>query len=292
MLPAGRPVDLRLRSQDVIHGFFIPGMRLKQDAIPGMEGHLQFTPTIPGDYPILCSQVCGLGHDRMQARLRVVSLADFNRWLAARERALARRARRSHDDRAADPNQGGISPQPHLHHRTPRPRESSISRCAHRRRRRNPALARHAHPSRVARPRVSVLYGVPKPEDYLALVTMHGTLMVFFVLTVVPQSAFPNLVLPSQIGADRMALPASQRRRFLDQRWPPSRAPRRLLRSSGLAYLRLDQLSAAAAPSPPPGPARAPAWISGSSASASSASLPSAPPSISSRPSSSSAPRA
>jgi cytochrome c oxidase subunit 2 len=89
MLPAGRPVDLRLRSQDVIHGFFIPGMRLKQDAMPGMEGNLQFTPTIPGDYSILCSQVCGLGHGRMQARLRVVSLADFDRWIAARERALA-----------------------------------------------------------------------------------------------------------------------------------------------------------------------------------------------------------
>ena len=50
-------------------------------------------------------------------------------------------------------------------------------------------------------------YGVPSPEQYLALVTMHGTLMVFFVLTVVPQSAFPNLVLPAQIGAARMALP-------------------------------------------------------------------------------------
>jgi cytochrome c oxidase subunit 2 len=90
VLPAGRPVDLRLRSMDVIHGFFIPGMRLKQDCIPGMSGHLQFTPEVPGVYPILCTQVCGLGHGRMQTRLRVVSDADFRRWLAARERiALA-----------------------------------------------------------------------------------------------------------------------------------------------------------------------------------------------------------
>lgn len=85
VLPAGRPVDLRLRSLDVIHGFFIPGMRLKQDAIPGMLGHLQFTPEVPGVYPILCSQVCGLGHARMQAQLRVVSEAEFQQWLAARE---------------------------------------------------------------------------------------------------------------------------------------------------------------------------------------------------------------
>lgn len=93
MLPAGRPVDLTLRSQDVIHGLFIPGMRLKQDAIPGMIGHLSFTPVAPGDYPILCTQVCGLGHNRMQARLRVVSPADYDRWIAARERALAAEAR-------------------------------------------------------------------------------------------------------------------------------------------------------------------------------------------------------
>jgi cytochrome c oxidase subunit 1 len=50
-------------------------------------------------------------------------------------------------------------------------------------------------------------HGAIRPEDYLALVTMHGTLMVFFVLTVVPQNAFPNLVLPAQIGAERMAFP-------------------------------------------------------------------------------------
>lgn len=85
VLPAGRPVDLRLRAQDVIHGFFIPGMRLKQDAIPGMIGHLQFTPEVPGVYPILCTQVCGLGHARMQARLRVVTPSEFQQWLAARE---------------------------------------------------------------------------------------------------------------------------------------------------------------------------------------------------------------
>jgi cytochrome c oxidase subunit 2 len=89
MLPARQPVDLTLRAQDVIHGFFVPGMRLKQDAIPGMPGHLHFTPDAPGDYAILCSQVCGLGHYRMQARLRVVTPDQFNAWLASHERALA-----------------------------------------------------------------------------------------------------------------------------------------------------------------------------------------------------------
>ncbi len=88
VLPAGRPVALVLRAQDVIHGFFIPGMRLKQDAIPGMTGHLQFTPVVAGEYEILCSQVCGLGHARMQARLRVLPQPEFDRWMGAREKSL------------------------------------------------------------------------------------------------------------------------------------------------------------------------------------------------------------
>ncbi len=84
VLPAGREVDLGIRSIDVIHGFFIPGMRLKQNAVPGMEMHVHFTPSVVGDYPILCSQVCGLGHARMQARLRVVNASEYATWLASR----------------------------------------------------------------------------------------------------------------------------------------------------------------------------------------------------------------
>jgi cytochrome c oxidase subunit 2 len=86
VLPAGREVDLRLRSLDVIHGLFIPSMRLKENAVPGLILHLHFTPTTPGTYPILCSQVCGLGHARMQAILSVVSPAEFDAWLASHAR--------------------------------------------------------------------------------------------------------------------------------------------------------------------------------------------------------------
>jgi cytochrome c oxidase subunit II len=83
VLPEGREVDLGIRSTDVIHGFFIPGMRLKQNAVPGMEMHIHFTPSVAGDYPILCSQVCGLGHARMQAHLRVVSESEYTTWMAS-----------------------------------------------------------------------------------------------------------------------------------------------------------------------------------------------------------------
>lgn len=87
VLPAGREVDLTLRAQDVIHGFFVPGMRLKQNAVPGQPAHVHFTPERPGSYAILCSQVCGLGHYRMSATLRVLSRRDFNAWLAAKSSA-------------------------------------------------------------------------------------------------------------------------------------------------------------------------------------------------------------
>jgi cytochrome c oxidase subunit II len=85
VLPAGREVDLRLRAHDVIHGFFIPGMRLKQNAVPGLTLHVHFTPTTPGEYPILCSQVCGLGHGHMEAKLRVLRETEFNAWLSEHE---------------------------------------------------------------------------------------------------------------------------------------------------------------------------------------------------------------
>ncbi len=96
LLPVGREVDLRLRAHDVIHGFFIPGMRLKQNAVPGLELHVHFTPVTSGTYPILCTQVCGSGHARMQAVLRVVSAEEFAAWSAGRERARVSSTRQSH----------------------------------------------------------------------------------------------------------------------------------------------------------------------------------------------------
>jgi cytochrome c oxidase subunit 2 len=58
-------------------------MRLKQNAVPGMPMHIHFTPSTPGDYAILCSQVCGLGHARMQTHLRVISNDAYLTWLAS-----------------------------------------------------------------------------------------------------------------------------------------------------------------------------------------------------------------
>jgi len=84
-VPVGREVDLNLRAVDVIHSFFIPSMRFKQDAVPGLAIHMHFTPTQTGDYEIACAELCGLGHYKMHGMLKVVSQDDFDKWLAARE---------------------------------------------------------------------------------------------------------------------------------------------------------------------------------------------------------------
>jgi cytochrome c oxidase subunit 2 len=84
-LPVNREVDLTLRAVDVIHSFFVPAFRFKQDAVPGLAIHMHFTPTEIGDYEMTCAELCGLGHYKMHAMVHVVSQADFNKWLTERE---------------------------------------------------------------------------------------------------------------------------------------------------------------------------------------------------------------
>lgn len=83
VVPVGRPVIVQLTAKDVIHSFGIPAMRVKQDANPGMTVPVWFTPTRAGEYDIACSQLCGLGHYRMRAVLRVVDEAEYQRWLVS-----------------------------------------------------------------------------------------------------------------------------------------------------------------------------------------------------------------
>lgn len=81
VVPVGHPVHLHLRAQDVIHSLFIPAMRFKQDTVPGMEIHSHFTPTQIGNYEIACAELCGMGHYRMRAMVRVLSEQEFAVWL-------------------------------------------------------------------------------------------------------------------------------------------------------------------------------------------------------------------
>ncbi|MGH7753270.1 MAG: cytochrome c oxidase subunit II transmembrane domain-containing protein, partial [Gemmatimonadales bacterium] len=77
-LAVGRPVSVQLTAEDVIHSFFIPHFRVKQDAVPGMTIPLWFEPTVPGEYEIGCAELCGMGHYRMRARVWVWPAAQFD----------------------------------------------------------------------------------------------------------------------------------------------------------------------------------------------------------------------
>jgi cytochrome c oxidase subunit 2 len=84
-LPVGREAEVILRAHDVIHSFFIPAMRFKQDSVPGLAIRMHFTPISTGDYEIACAELCGLGHYKMHGMLKVVSQQEFEAWLAARQ---------------------------------------------------------------------------------------------------------------------------------------------------------------------------------------------------------------
>ena len=88
-LPVDRPVLVQLTSQDVIHSFGLFEMRVKQDAIPGMEIPVWFVPNKVGQYEIACSQLCGIGHFRMRGFVNIQSDADFRNFLAEEAKALA-----------------------------------------------------------------------------------------------------------------------------------------------------------------------------------------------------------
>jgi cytochrome c oxidase subunit 2 len=83
-IPVNQPVALQLNAEDVIHSFFVPAFRVKQDAVPGMAINTWFEATEVGEYEIACAELCGLGHYRMRAMVTVHSAEDYQQWLADR----------------------------------------------------------------------------------------------------------------------------------------------------------------------------------------------------------------
>ncbi len=79
-IPAGEPVVVRLQSEDVIHSFFIPQLRVKQDAVPGMTIPVWFEATEPGEMEIGCAELCGLGHYRMRGRVVIHEPGTYEAW--------------------------------------------------------------------------------------------------------------------------------------------------------------------------------------------------------------------
>ncbi len=90
-VPVGRPVMLNLKAKDVVHSFFVPNLRLKHDANPGLVTRSWFTVTKPGTYEIVCSQVCGWAHYLMKGTLVAMPEAEWKAWVAEAEADAARR---------------------------------------------------------------------------------------------------------------------------------------------------------------------------------------------------------
>jgi cytochrome c oxidase subunit II len=90
-VPADREILLLLHSRDVIHDFFVPELRFKQDVVPGMEIPIRFRATVPGTYEIACSELCGLGHSQMRATLEVLSSEAYEQWKRQRSSAATTR---------------------------------------------------------------------------------------------------------------------------------------------------------------------------------------------------------
>ncbi len=82
-VPLGRPVLLKMTSQDAIHSFYVPAFRLKQDVLPGRYTGLWFTATQLGEFRLFCAEFCGTQHSRMTGRIVVMRPDDYARWLAS-----------------------------------------------------------------------------------------------------------------------------------------------------------------------------------------------------------------
>jgi cytochrome c oxidase subunit 2 len=83
-LPKDRPVRFDVTTEDVIHSFWVPAFRVKTDTVPGITTHVRVRPTRLGTYPVVCAELCGLGHAVMRSTAHVMTPAAFGRWLASK----------------------------------------------------------------------------------------------------------------------------------------------------------------------------------------------------------------
>ncbi len=88
-LPAGFQAHLSMTSEDVIHSFWVPEFRVKQDTVPGITTELRIKPTVVGQYKVRCAELCGTSHAYMLANVNVLEPADFDQWMLKKQGAAA-----------------------------------------------------------------------------------------------------------------------------------------------------------------------------------------------------------
>ena len=84
-LPKGKSVEFRVRSKDVIHDFWVPEFRMKIDAVPGITTRYRITPIRYGAYPVVCAELCGLGHSTMRQTAHVLPPQQFQAWIQRKQ---------------------------------------------------------------------------------------------------------------------------------------------------------------------------------------------------------------
>lgn len=87
VVPVGQPLTLNMRSEDVLHNFWVPEFRVKQDLVPGRTTILNVTPTELGEYTVRCAEICGTDHSKMLAPVLVVSEAEYQAWIEEKNAA-------------------------------------------------------------------------------------------------------------------------------------------------------------------------------------------------------------
>jgi cytochrome c oxidase subunit 2 len=86
-VPVKKPIRLQISSKDVVHSFYVPAFRIKEDAVPGMETHSWFFADKPDNFDIYCAEYCGISHSKMITQLIVMSEDEFQKWLASSEKS-------------------------------------------------------------------------------------------------------------------------------------------------------------------------------------------------------------
>src|SRR4051795_1473540 len=83
-VPNNRPVYMKINAKDVLHSFWVPAFRVKEDAVPGQTDYVRFTPDKIGNYEVVCAELCGMGHATMRVKAAVVSTQAYQKWTRAR----------------------------------------------------------------------------------------------------------------------------------------------------------------------------------------------------------------
>lgn len=111
IVPAGRPVMLRMTSRDTLHSHFIPDFRVKEDSMPGRVTYLWFHPAKPGEHLVTCAEYCGVMHGYMAGRVIVKSAEDYASWMKREETLLAAADRASPAPVPAESAKPGAKPK-------------------------------------------------------------------------------------------------------------------------------------------------------------------------------------